>query len=66
MCEDYSEQETLDCINELLTVHVAKLKHTEVIYLQRVNELVFTGFDISQGDRDIITAMYDRIGEGSY
>jgi hypothetical protein len=54
--EDYSQQELDNIIDEILNVHIGKLKTLEIIFLNQIHHS-----KIKDEDRDTIVAMYDRM-----
>ena len=69
--EDYSEKELLDSIDSLLTVHREKLKPVEITFLNTINARIedghlYNNLYVTGEDRDIVIAMYDRMGETGY
>lgn len=61
MERDYNQHEIDSMITELLTIHCAKLKESEIEMLQEL-----TGSHVTFEQRDILIGMYDRMGEASY
>ena len=69
--EDYSEEELINIIDELLTVHTEKLKPVEITFLNTLTAKIedghlYNNLYVTSEDRDIVIAMYDRMGEGGY
>lgn len=54
--EDYSQKELDNIIDELLNIHIAKLKTIEIIFLNQVHHS-----EIANEYRDTVIAIYDRL-----
>lgn len=65
MENDYSELEIKQIIVELLNDYREKLKNEEIIFLEGIWQ-VQQFRKLSQGQRDLLIGMYDRMGEASY
>lgn len=61
MNNDYSQLEIDNIIDELLSVHISKLKREEIDFLNQID-----GKAIPQKQRDRLIKLYDSIGETGY
>jgi len=64
--EEYSAEELNNSVDKLINVHKDKLKDLEVKFLYSNRLKLDHNVVVPQNDRDIIIAMYDRMGEASY
>ena len=62
MERDYSQAEINNMIEELTTIHIAKLKHEETAFLANL----VIQHEVSQSDRDTLIRMYEGMGEAGY
>ena len=58
---DYSQLEIDNIIEDLLSVHIGKLKPGEINFLN-----IIDGKEITQEQRDILLKLYDSTGEAGY
>lgn len=61
MNNDYSQLEIDNIVDELLNVHICKLKQPEINFLNSID-----GKAINQEQRDILIKLYDATCEAGY
>lgn len=59
--EDYNQLEIDNIIEDLLSVHIGKLKPEEIRFLNAID-----GIELTQEQRDILLKLYDSTGEAGY
>lgn len=62
MENDYSQIEIDNIVNELMDIHISKLKPEEIYFL----DMLSIQDKINQEQRDILIKLYDSIGEAGY
>ena len=64
MENDYNQLEIDSIIEELLTIHLCKLKSLEISFIENLKGR--TKEPITQWQRDILIKIYDAVGEAGY